>query len=457
MKNIFLTYLCILLITTLATTAFALEVREFTLQKTSDPRAILCLAIFFLSYLAVIAEEKLHLRKSKPVILGATLMWLIMAMAAPDYGISHERIKEGLMHNLDEYSSLFLFLLVAMTYIATLTERNVFEALRCDMIRRGFSYRQLFWLTGGIAFFLSPIADNLTTALIMGSVIIAVGAGNPKFVTVSLVNVVVAANAGGVFSPFGDITTLMVWQSGIIGFFTFFKLFLPSLVTFLVPAAVMSFFLSSGSPEPVDEHVRIKRGGKRICGLFLVTIGLAVTGEILYGLAPFMGMMMGLSLLMFFMYYLRMTNPETEHDDLDIFSHISAAEWDTLLFFFGVILSVGILGYIGYLEIVSVIMYGDWGPTVANIAAGMISAVIDNIPVMFAILSMNPDMDAFQWLLITLTAGVGGSLLSVGSAAGVALMGIARGKYTFGSHLKWTPIILLGYFAGIGTHFLVNG
>ena len=140
----------------------------------------------------------------------------------------------------------------------------------------------------------------------------------------------------------------------------------------------------------------------------------------------------------------------------NIFKSLERAEWDTLMFFYGVILCVGGLGTMGYLSMGSELMYGQLGPTTANILIGLLSAVVDNIPVMFAVLSMRPEMDLGQWLLVTLTAGVGGSLLSVGSAAGVAVMGQARGVYTFFSHLKWTWAIALGYAASIWVHFLVN-
>ncbi|RLA20441.1 MAG: sodium:proton antiporter, partial [Gammaproteobacteria bacterium] len=141
----------------------------------------------------------------------------------------------------------------------------------------------------------------------------------------------------------------------------------------------------------------------------------------------------------------------------DVFEKVAGAEWDTLFFFYGVILAVGGLGFIGYLGMASEFIYGDLGPTTANILVGLMSAIVDNIPVMFAVLTMNPDMSQAQWLLVTLTAGVGGSLLSVGSAAGVALMGQARGHYTFFSHLKWTPAIAVGYFASIYVHMLMSG
>ncbi|MCK5922719.1 MAG: sodium:proton antiporter NhaD, partial [Methylococcales bacterium] len=168
-------------------------------------------------------------------------------------------------------------------------------------------------------------------------------------------------------------------------------------------------------------------------------------------------------------YYLKKTAPRDiqrmrRHGDgavgdvrpFDVIDKIARSEWDTLLFFYGVVLCVGGLGFMGYLTLVSDVMYTQWGPTSANIAVGVLSAIVDNIPVMFAVLTMQPDMNTSQWLLVTLTAGVGGSLLSIGSAAGVALMGQARGIYTFFSHLKWMPAIAAGYVASIWVHIWLN-
>ena len=430
--------------------------RLLVTDPTDIPAAIFCLIVFVLSYLVVMTEEKTTLRKSKPVILGAGIIWAVIAYQAPHYGVTHDEVEKALHHDLNEYAGLALFLLTAMTYISALQSGNVFQVLRAWLVGKGFSYRTLFWVTGFIAFFLSPVADNMTTALVMGSVIMAVGAGNPKFVSLGCINIVVAANAGGAFSPFGDITTLMVWQSGHVEFIEFFALFVPSLVNFVVPAAIMTAFLPSGQPARLTEHVELKRGARFAIFLFAFTITLAITFEQLLGLPAFMGMMTGLSLLMFFAYYHRMTHREQEKE-FDIFSHVAAAEWDTLLFFFGVMFSVGGLAFIGWLTLASEVMYGAWGATAANTVVGAASAIVDNIPMMFAVLSMNPDMSHFQWLLITLTCGVGGSLLSIGSAAGVALMGTARGQYTFMAHFKWAPVIALGYATSIGTHFLVSG
>ena len=435
--------------------ALASQPRDLVIEPYADPRAIFCLIVFILSYLLVMAEEKTQLRKSKPVMLGAGIIWATIGIAAPEYGVHHEQLKEAIFHDLDEYGSLLLFLMAAMIYISALESVNVFAALRTRLVRMGLSFRQLFWVTGIIAFFLSAVADNLTTSLVMGAVVMAVGANNPRFVAIAMVNIVCAANAGGAFSPFGDITTLMVWQSGRVEFFEFFALFLPAVATYLVPATVMSFAVPAEQPASPEEHVSMLRGAKRAIFLGLLTITLAVSYEQFLGIPPFMGMMTGLSLLMFHAYYLRRSRREGE-PEYNIFGAIQAVEWDTLLFFFGVMFSVGGLAFIGYLGLASGVMYGTWGPTTANVVMGIASAIIDNIPVMFSVLSMQPDMSHFQWLLVTLTCGVGGSLLSVGSAAGVALMGTSQGRYTFLSHLRWTPLIALGYAAGIGTHFLVN-
>lgn len=425
-------------------------------QPTGDPMAVFCLLVFLLSYIFVITEEKTQIRKSKPVMLGAGIIWIIIAFNAPEYGVDHEQLQQAVTHDLDQYASLLLFLLSAMTYISVMEKTKVFAALHAWLVNKGLTFRQLFWVTGLITFFLSTIADNLTTALVMGSIVLTIGANKPKFIGVTIVSIVCAANSGGSFSPFGDITTLMVWQSGKVEFTQFFSLFIPALVTYLVPTSIMSFFVPAGAPLTGEEYILMERGAKRTVFLGILTIVMTVIFELFLGLPAFMGMMMGMSLLMFLAYYLRRTRVDRE-PEYDIFEAVRSAEWDTLLFFFGVMFSVGALAFIGYMELASNYMYGTLGATKTNVLLGVISAIIDNIPVMFSVLSMQPEMELNQWLLITLTCGVGGSLLSVGSAAGVALMGSAKGQYTFFGHLRWTPVIALGYAAGIWTHLILNG
>jgi NhaD family Na+/H+ antiporter len=449
---------------------------EVIFDLTTSSIGYICLIVFVIAYALVIAEEYLHLRKSKPVLLAAGIIWTLIAIYYANLGYD-KVVGEALRHNLLEYAELLLFLIVAMTYISALQERRMFDWLRVWLVSRGLNYRQLFWTTGVLSFFISPIADNLTTALVMCAVVLAVGANNKNFISLACINIVVAANAGGAFSPFGDITTLMVWQKGLVPFEQFFVLFLPSVVNFVIPAAIMSFFISTDRPvlDESERHVEMKRGAKRMAMFFLLTILTAILGHSFLHLPPVFGMMTGLAYLQFFGYFLKKTlpgsldrkrkfyqdNPEKLSElnkitEFNVFSHVQRAEWDTLMFFYGVVMCVGGLGFLGYLGLVSEVMYTQWNPLYANITVGVLSAIVDNIPVMFAVLTMNPDMVIGQWLLVTLTAGVGGSLLSIGSAAGVALMGQSQGQYTFFSHLKWTPVISLGYIASIYVHLWVN-
>jgi len=433
---------------------------------------IAALILFIGAYLLVMAEEFTHLRKSKPVMLAAGVIWGLIGWIYVQNGIPHSA-EIAVRHTLLEYAELMLFLLVAMTYINAMEERHVFEALRSWLIRKGFSLKVLFWVTGTLAFFISPVADNLTTALLMAAVVMAVGGSNQKFVLLSCINIVLAANAGGAFSPFGDITTLMVWQkniqatNGVIDFWTFFMLFIPSLVNWLVPAVLMSFAVPNGKPEAGGVMVGMKRGAMTVVVLFLLTIVTAVSFHNFLHLPPVIGMLTGLAYLKFFAYFLKRTGeshaPAGQDDEdlgspvaFDIFRSVARAEWDTLFFFYGVVMCVGGLGFIGYLALVSETLYVGWGATAANVSIGVLSAVVDNIPVMFAVLTMMPDMSIGQWMLVTMTAGVGGSMLSIGSAAGVALMGQARGVYTFFGHLKWTPAIAAGYVASIYAHMWLN-
>lgn len=474
----------------------------------------LVLFIFALAYLLAMVEEVTELRKSKPMVFAASLIWVIIAIIYANEGMT-DQAKTAFRSTLESYAELFLFIMVSMTYLNAMEDRAVFERLRVWLLSKNFSYRQLFWITGILAFWISSACNNLTTALLMGSVIVAMGKDSQRFINLSCINVVVAANAGGSFSPFGDITTLLVWQKGMVPFGDFFSLLIPAVVNFALPASVMHFWIPKACPVAVKESQLMKRGGFVIILLFVLTIITAASFENFLDLPPAAGMMLGLTYLSFFSFYLQ-KNPKHKHgpdageideDELklerqqeideaiksltvvregyvdyfgpmkvmsrlkaverrkeeqfdlpfDVFSKVANLEWDTLLFFYGVMVGVGGLSFIGYLGLASQFLYGGMDPTVANILVGIASAFVDNGTIMLAVLTMEPDISQGQWLLVTLASGVGGSMLAVGSAAGVGLMGQTKGLYTFTSHLKWTPAIVLGYFGSIGVHFLING
>ena len=431
------------------------------------------LVLFALAYALVIAEERLHLRKSVPVMVTAGVMWVLVAAGGARIG-GTEAVQAAVRHNLLEFGELFLFLLSAITYVNTLEERQVFDSLRGWLLSRRLGLRALFWATGALAFCISPVADNLTTTLVMGAVAISVGGCNARFVTVACINIVVAANAGGAFSPFGDITTLMVWQKGVVPFSGFLPLLAPALVNWLVPAALMSFAIGKGEPEAGAVSAPMRAGAFVVLAMFLATIALTVVLQALLGLPPALGMMTGLGALKVYSYFLKRAAEKAvaadgsgdllsafayrkdPEDAFDVFKLLERVEWDTIMFFYGVMLCVGALATAGYLGIAAHGLYGTLGPTAANTIVGVLSAVVDNIPVMFAVLTMRPEMSLAQWQLVTLTAGVGGSLLSIGSAAGVALMGQARGVYTFRSHLKWSWAVALGYAASVWLQWFLH-
>ena len=235
----------------------------------------------------------------------------------------------------------------------------------------------------------------------------------------------------------------------------------------------MVFAVPNENPHAGGDSVEMKRGAKRIMFLLLLTIATAVYFQCQLYLPAAIGIMTGLSYPQFFGYFLNKTHEPSNttvttsespdfsivvesRQPFDVFLRVARAEWDTLIFLCGVILSVGGLGYLGYLTLASELLYVQWGATAANISIGLASAVLENTPTMSAVLAMDPTMSIGQWLLVTLTAGVGGSLLSIGSAAGVALIGHAKGKYTFFSHLKWTPVIALGFAASVTCHLWLN-
>ena len=449
----------------------------------------LALVIFAVAYILAMTEEVTELKKSKPMVFAASLIWIFIAGVYTSNGMS-EQAGLAFRSSLEGYAELFLFIMVSMTYLNAMEDRGVFDSLRVWLLSKNFTYRQLFWITGFQSFFISAGCNNLTTALLMGSVILAMGKDNRQFVTLSCINVVVASNAGGSFSPFGDITTLLVWQKEVVPFVDFFALLIPAIINFVIPATIMNFFIPKERPSAVMEAQTMKRGGWIIIFLFVLTIVTSACFENFLRLPPAAGMMLGLTYLKFFSYYLQKTRDShlvsmsmdlsgikidysdpmiyKDHQEaevkktlvkevpFDIFQKVANLEWDTLLFFYGVMVGVGGLSFIGYLGIASHHLYGSIDPTLANILVGIASAFVDNGTIMLSVLTMAPDISQGQWLLVTLTAGVGGSMLAIGSAAGVGLMGQAKGIYTFTSHLKWTPVIALGYAGSIAAHFLIN-
>lgn len=417
------------------------------------PFGWLLLAIFVVGYYFIAAEEKYHIDKAKPALFTGTFMFVLIGIYYVLEGHSLTPFEHEIDHLILEIAEIFFFLFVAMTYIEALIERGVFSALRAKLIAKGYSYRELFWITGLLAFFISPVADNLTTALILSTVLLTIDSKNKEFLVPSAINVVVAANAGGAWSPFGDITTLMVWAAEKGAFVDFLYLFPPSFIGWLITAVLLVRYvpdldpLGDGNPEQAAK-IEILKGGKMIIAFGAMTIAFAVVGKQVLHLPPMWGMLFGLSVLQIYMYFLK----KKHNQDVSIFHAMSKIENNTLLFFFGILAAVGALHFIGFLAYAAK-LYEIFSPTAVNIGVGFLSAIVDNVPVMSAVLKANPAIDHAQWMLVTLTAGIGGSLISFGSAAGVGVMGKMHGIYTFSAHMSLAWTVLVGYIVSLAVWY----
>jgi len=416
------------------------------------------LGIFLVGYYFIATEDKYRINKAKPALLAGTGIFMLIGFYFSINGLDGKILEHEVNHLIVEISGIFFFLFVAMTYIEAMIDRGVFMALRYKLVSKGYSYTKLFWVTGLLAFFISPIADNLTTALILSTVLLTIDKDNKEFLVPSAINIVVAANAGGAWSPFGDITTLMVWVDGRAEFTEFLFLFPAAFLGWGLTAFLLSRFVPKGTPpfNLDEEPAKILEGGKIIMGLFGLTIFFAIISHQALHLPAMWGMLFGLAILKLYVYQLNSSDSETE---VNVFSWIAKVENDTLLFFFGILAAVGGLHFLGFLEYFTA-LYDIFGATAVNIGVGFLSAVVDNVPVMSAVLKANPNMgtDAMiiqeQWMLVTMTAGVGGSLISFGSAAGVGVMGKMHGIYTFSSHMKLAWTVLAGYVLSVIIWFI---
>ncbi len=409
-----------------------------------------CLFIFVVGYYFVAAEEKYGIDKAKPALFIGTFMFMLVALYYALNDLDLGLVQAEANHLILEIAGIFFFLFVAMTYIESLIHMGVFDRLKYNLVSKGYSYKKMFWVTGFIAFFLSPIADNLTTALILSTVLITIEKQRKDFLVPGAINIVVAANAGGAWSPFGDITTLMAWTAGKGSFSDFLFLFPSSILGYLITAFLLAKFVPEDKPAfdaTKEKKPEMAQGAKVVMGLGVFTIFCAVMSHQALHLPAMWGMMFGLSLLKVYAYGL---NRKYGTAHFNIFHSMAKIENNTLMFFFGILAAVGALYFIGWLAL-AVVVYDPTvlGPTWSNIGVGFLSAIVDNVPVMSAVLKANPEMGLEQWMLVTLTAGVGGSMISFGSAAGVGVMGKLHGIYTFSSHMKFAWTIVVGYFVSI--------
>lgn len=414
----------------------------------------ICLFIFFVSYYFISREERYHLNKAKPALLAGTSMFIIIWIYFVLNWLDTNILRQETESLIIEISEIFFFLLVAMTFIEVMVNRGVFEVLKRKLVYHWYSFRQLFWILGFLAFFISPLADNLTTSLILSTVAIHL-TKDPKIVVPMAINIVVASNAWWSWSPFWDITTLMVWSSWKAEFLQFLYIFPAAFLGWLLTSFLLSLYIPKDiKPELKNKilNLKLKSWAKKVIFLWLFTIFISVVIDQYFNIPAMWWMMFWLALLHLVHYHSKKFHKEI---GFDIYKNMKKTELDTLLFFFGILSAIWALDFLWYLHYIVVFYENIWF-NAANIITGMLSSIVDNIPVTSAVLKSDIDMNLNDWLFMTMTVGIWWSLISFGSAAWVWVMSKMKGIYTFSSHMRYFHIIFLWYIASILIFFLQN-
>ncbi|QJR80801.1 sodium:proton antiporter NhaD [Alteromonas pelagimontana] len=408
---------------------------------------LLLIGIAILALAGVIFEEALHVNKAKTTLFLGTLAWIILFINA-DKGPGLVEVNDSLLHNITEISTLWLFLVAAMTFVAYLNRKGMIENLLNLIMPAQISLKKLLFFTALFSFCFSSLADNITATLVSIALVLSLGLPFNQTLRFAVL-VVFAVNSGGVSLITGDVTTLMIFMQGKVTITQLLMLLLPALAAVLLLACMLSYGLKG--------TVKIKRTKRKmrtvdyvIAGIFLSTIVLTLVGNVQYGIPPMLSFLTGMSVM--FLVATFMGDKESDNDP--ILDYIRLIEFDTLLFFLGVLLLVGMLEHIHALGAL-LHVYTLLPPTGANYVMGVLSSMIDNVPLTAALLKANIDMSTPEWMALTYAVGVGGSLLVIGSAAGIVAMSKVKGL-TFARYGKFSLLLLLAYSVGYGLVLLLS-
>ncbi|WP_417597373.1 sodium:proton antiporter NhaD [Oceanospirillum sp.] len=395
------------------------------------------LALAFLALLGVVFEEVIHINKAKVTLFLGTVSWLLMFIfSESDAGLV--RIEEGLSESISEIAELWLFLVAAMTFVAYLNKKGLIQNLIYLFLPSRISEKMLLVLTGLFCFVFSSIADNITATLVSAALILSLNLEAKKTLRFAAL-VVFAVNSGGVALITGDVTTLMIFLSGHVGVLQLLYLSLPALLGVIALTLMLSFGLK-GNVVIEKRMTPIRKVDLIIAVIFLSTILLTIVFNALFHIPPMLTFLAGMSLMFLVARFF-------EDDDEDpIMDYIRVIEFETLLFFLGILLLVGMLKEIGVLESL-VSLYELMPPVLANYMMGVLSAGIDNVPLTAAVLKSGIDMTTQEWMGLTYAVGVGGSLLVIGSAAGIVMMS-KIGALTFGRYVRFILPLLIAYTIG---------
>lgn len=420
-----------------------------TIQPTSWI-GLAVLFIFSLGMLLIVLEAKLHIDKFKPALLMLSSFLLIglYTYFSGDDPQRFEHFAEMQKENKVDLFSLIAFMAFMWMIVEILAERGVFSALNSYLIAKGLGAKQMFWATGALAALLSPFINNITTAMIFGKSIKEISRDH-QYTHIAMCNLIIASNSGVWF--LGTATSLMVVLAGKISIVGLLTLLPASLIGWAASAAVLqTFYLNKLGGELIDtspEHASIKYGGWGMVFFGVLAVSAAVLMNIVLHVDIEYAIGMGLAIIGLYAWFLK-----RDGHNLMLLSQLQKVEWNTLLFFIGIISGVAALNYVGWLTYISQ-LFEVLSPTTVNVALGIISGILDNVPVEAAALMSDPQLSSSQWALNAMMVGIGGSLTVIGSAAGVMVMSIDK-SYSFGTHLKFLPAILVNFLVSLGVWYV---
>jgi len=397
---------------------------------------IVCLALIAL--LLVIFEDVIHINKAKSTLFVGCLSWLILYIV-PESGFSSHQVTESLNENLLEIASLWLFLMAAMTFVAYLNSRGFISAIVQRWLPNDLTERRLLIILGVASFIFSSLADNVTATLVSVAIISQIKIDLKKRLKYAAL-VIFAVNSGGVSLITGDVTTLMIFLAGKVSILSLLQLIIPALAGVVCLALLLSFNMK-GQVRLEFRIKKIESTDKVIAAIFLATIVSTLIFNVAFQVPPVLTFLFGLSIMFLTGHFMQW--PKT---DANVLNYIREIEFDTLLFFLGILLIVGVLKKLHVLDQIAVV-YQYLPTSVANYLMGISSALIDNVPLTAAVIKAGIDMSPSEWLAITYAMGVGGSLLVIGSAAGIIAMSKIK-ELSFLSYLSMFVNLLIAYSVG---------
>jgi len=407
---------------------------------------IVLLSLAGLALLSIVLEEVIHVNKAKSTLFLGALAWILVFLF-PEAGTTPEELRHKLDENILEIAGLWLFLMAAMTFVAFLNHQGLIETLIYKMLPRRISERKLIFLVAVFAFVFSSLCDNITATLVSVALVLSLRLDRRKTLRFTVM-VVFAVNSGGVALITGDVTTLMIFLAGKVQIQDLLLLSAPSFISVLALAAMLSRPLT-GTTEIIPTPRRDDHVGKVIAVVFLATIIGTIVLNIIAGIPPVLTFLFGLSLMFLIGRFLY--NEDKRENLLD---YIRKIEFDTLMFFLGILLLVGMLKEIGVLDSL-VRVYEVMPPVAANFVMGLFSAVVDNVPLTAALLKSNIMMSQAEWLSLTYAVGVGGSMLVIGSAAGIVAMSKVE-VLTFGTYARYVLFLAVAFMIGYAGSYFVG-